>query len=79
MIADGKVTAYMEADDEGPALWKNHHQDGDEEELDERELAFAVQAYKLKLKTPTSIEMICADASSWMMAKPHERAGSRAR
>ena len=47
VIADGRVTSWLPADAESdPALWHMLHDDGDEEYLDEAEVAVALAEIK---------------------------------
>ena len=54
-FVDGKIAGRIsdeESDDDEAYLYRNIHDDGDEEDLDESEVSAAVDAYTKKLTVP---------------------------
>jgi hypothetical protein len=55
-VSDGKIVSWLPADGDDPALWHMIHHDGDEEDLEEYEVAFALAAAEEGLREPSEAE-----------------------
>ena len=59
--SDGKIVRWLAADGDEAALWHMRHDDGDEEDLEEAEVAKAIAAYEQQKEAPSSMDEASAD------------------